>query len=37
MCKFKLNGKFKIDKIIYAKPQCKTTYQVGKNKPSVYP
>ena len=29
--------KFKIDKIAYFKPQSRVTYNVIKNKPSVYP
>ena len=28
--------KLKIDKITYLKSQCRTTYYVTKNKPSVY-
>ena len=31
------SGKFKIDKITHSKSQSKKTYDVRKNKPSLYP
>ena len=36
MCKFKINDKFKTDKIIYSKPQFRKTYYAAKNKPSIF-
>ena len=35
--KKELKCKFKIDQITYSKSQSKTTYDVSKNKPLVYP